>query len=58
MKTINIPTSLTDLGININLADNERLNTTKQQAAKITKKSRKRMAKGLKKLSKLIGGKA
>lgn len=34
----------------------ERLDTTKAQLNAITKKGRKRMAKGLKKLAKRIGG--
>lgn len=46
--TINIPT--------LSLTDNERLNTTKAHVNAITKKGRKRMAKGLKKLAKRIGG--
>lgn len=52
MRTINIPTSIADL----NLADNERLTTTKLHAAAITKASRKRIGKGLKNLGKLIAG--
>jgi hypothetical protein len=52
MKTINIPTSLADL----NLADNERLATTKGHVKDITKAGRKRIGKGLKNLGKLIAG--
>lgn len=49
--TLNIP----DLP-SMSTENRERLDTTKAQVNAIAKKGRKRMAKGLKKLAKVVGG--